>query len=155
MNPLVINRPHLQRPANRALWATVTWLFWMVWMYLWLPVVTIVGWYFSVHSSFDQMVERLGYVEFLRLLPRYLLVVAGAGGALLLWSYLQYRRFHGRERRTNQKVTSSREIAAHLGLCGDALQGWQGERRLTAFHEQDGRLIRVQGAETPILSAAE
>jgi biofilm PGA synthesis protein PgaD len=155
MNPLVINRPHLQRPVNRAMWATVTWAFWILWMYLWLPVITIVGWYFGIHSSLDQMVERLGYLEFLRLLPRYVMVVAGAGLALVVWSYVQYRRFHGRERRTHRAVAGTPEIAAHLGLCGDALSGWQSERRLTAFHEQDGRLIRVQGAEEPSLMAAE
>lgn len=147
MNPLIINRPHLQRPADRAMWATVTWFFWMLWIYLWLPVVTVAGWYFGIHSGLDQMVSRLGYLEFLRLLPSYVLVVGCAGLALIVWSYVQYRRFHGRERRTTGRVVNTMEIASKLGLCGDGLRGWQGERRLTAFHEQDGRLLRVQGAE--------
>ena len=155
MNPLIINRPHLQRPANRALGTTLTWLFWMLWIYLWLPIITIVGWYFGIHSGLDQMVERLGYLEFLRLLPSYVLAIACGGLGLIGWSYVQYRRFHGRERRKSMRIVDTTEMATKLGLSGDGLQGWQGERRLTAFHEQDGRLVGVQGENTRLPHAPE
>ncbi len=149
MNRLVINRPDLQRPLNRALWATVTWVFWLLWIYLWLPVITVIGWYFGVHTGLDQMVERLGYLEFLRALPGYALVVACGGLALIAWSYSQYRKFHGRERRTAIKTVGTGQIAAQLGLSDEALRGWQGGRRLTAFHEPDGRLRHVQDGTKP------
>ena len=150
MNPLVINRPDLQRPVNRALWATVTWVFWILWIYLWLPVITIIGWYFGVHTGLDQMVERLGYLEFLRVLPGYALVVGCGGLTLIAWSYSQYRKFHGRERRTTPKTVGTGQLAAQLGLSDEALRGWQGGRQLTAFHGQDGRLRDVQdGTKAP------
>jgi len=143
-NPLIIERPHLQRPLDRALWASVTWAFWLLWFYLWLPIITVIGWYFGIATSIDQMVERLGYLEFLRLLPAYALVVTLGGALLIGWSYLQYRRFHGRDRRRATPAADAAELASQLGLPAADLATWQHARRLTAFHTGSGQLLDVR-----------
>ena len=146
MNPIIIHRPDLQRPANRALWTTVTWLFWVLWIYLWLPLITLIGWYFGVHTGLDQMVERLGYLDFLRALPGYALVIGCGGLTLIGWAYSQYLRFHGRERRSKPTTVTNEQMATKLGFSDAELRGWQSERSLTAFHEADGSLGDVRRA---------
>lgn len=147
MSPLIINQPGLQRPLDRALWATVTWAFWSLWFVLWLPLITLIAWGFGIHSGFDQMVNRLGYLELVRLMPNYALVVGGAGLVHIGWAYSQYLRFHGRVPGAVRETVSSLEIAATLGLNPVNLQNWQCERRLTAHHHADGRLLHVIAGE--------
>jgi biofilm PGA synthesis protein PgaD len=141
MNPLIIDHPLLQRPADRAFWTTVRWLFWLFWIYLWLPLVSIIGWFFGVSTAVDQMSTRLGYVELLRLLPYYVSIVAISGALLVGWSHFQIRRFAGRERRKALAVASVEDLASKLTLDPTALRDWQQQRRIVAFHREDGALL--------------
>lgn len=146
MNALIIDRPLLQRPADRAFWTTIRWLFWLFWIYLWLPLVSILGWFFGVTTAVDQMSTRLGYLELLRLLPYYVSVVTFAGALLVGWSYVQLRRFAGRERRKEITAATIEDLAGKLALDPTALCDWQQQRRLVAFHGENGALLFAEAS---------
>jgi biofilm PGA synthesis protein PgaD len=144
MNPLIIDHPLLQRPEDRAFWLTVRWLFWLFWIYLWLPLISGVGWYFGVTVVIDQMSPKVGYAELLRLLPYYASVVMSSGSVLVGWSYIQARRFAGRDRRKAATVVTVELLAEKLKLDPVALRDWQQQRRLVAFHDENGALLTAE-----------
>ena len=143
-NPLIIDARHSQSFTQRSLGRMLTSFFWVVWGYLWLPLLTLMAWAFGVSTAYDHFVIKAGYLEFLRLLPFYLITIGLSSGALLLWSAIQYRRFHGKERRRSAQRVTSEQVAKSLGLDASALKKWTGERLLVAHHDQNGALRHVE-----------
>lgn len=147
---LIIESPGLQRPLPRSAWALATMLFWAAWFWLWLPLLSIIGWAFGIYTVFDQFVVRWGYIELLRLLPYYLLVIGVSGVALVGWSLLQYHRFHGKERRKAFPVVSRADIAKSLGLTEETTVPWAAARRMVAHHDENGRVSWVEVGENAV-----
>src|SRR6267154_1610493 len=57
MNPsLVINRPNLVPHHQRLVYGLTTLAVWYFWLYLWLPLLTFVGWLWSGMVGYEQMV---------------------------------------------------------------------------------------------------
>jgi biofilm PGA synthesis protein PgaD len=150
---LIIESPGLQRPLPRNLWKLVTALFWAAWFWIWLPLLTVVGWAFGINTVFDQFVTRWGYIELLRLLPYYLLVVGVTGVSLVGWSLLQYYRFRGVERRQPCPVVTRADIAKGLGLNEETTMPWAAARRMVAYHDENGRVSWVEIGDVPDASA--
>jgi biofilm PGA synthesis protein PgaD len=150
---LIIESPGLQRPLPRNLWKLVTALFWAAWFWIWLPLLTVVGWAFGVNTVFDQFVTRWGYIELLRLLPYYLLVIGVTGVSLVGWSLVQYHRFHGKERRQAFPVVTRADIAKGLGLNEETTVPWAAARRMVAYHDENGRVSWVEIGDVPDASA--
>lgn len=146
---LIIESPGLQRPLPRNAWKLVTAIFWLMWFWIWLPIITVVGWAFGIHTVFDQFVTRWGYIELLRLLPYYMLVIGVSGVALVGWSLLQYHRFHGKERRKGYPDVTRAEIAIGLGLAEETTIPWEAARRMVAYHDDNGRVSWVEIGEAP------
>ncbi|HEV8078806.1 MAG TPA: poly-beta-1,6-N-acetyl-D-glucosamine biosynthesis protein PgaD, partial [Marinobacter sp.] len=42
--PLIIERPELQTPTRKTLSSVITFLAWTLWIYLWLPLLSIIAW---------------------------------------------------------------------------------------------------------------
>jgi biofilm PGA synthesis protein PgaD len=152
---LIIESPGLQRPLPRSVWALTTVLFWAAWFWLWLPLLSIVGWSFGIYSVFDQFVVRWGYIELLRLLPYYLLVIGVSGLALVGWSLLQYHRFHGKERRKAFPIVTRADIAKGLGLTEETTVPWAFARRMVAHHDESGRVSWVEVGEETVNTAQD
>ncbi len=144
---LIIESPGLQRPLPRGMWAIATAFFWFGWFWLWLPLLSIIGWAFGVYTVFDQFVVHWGYIELLRLLPYYLLVIGTSGLLLVGWSLLQYYRFHGKERRRGFPVVTRADIAKGLGLAPETTEPWVRARRMVAHHDENGRVSWVEMSE--------
>src|ERR1017187_7341901 len=44
MKDFIIDRPSLQTARQRLIYGSVTLGFWVLWIYLWLPIVGLIGW---------------------------------------------------------------------------------------------------------------
>jgi biofilm PGA synthesis protein PgaD len=144
---LIIESPGLQRPLPRSAWALATALFWFAWFWLWLPLISVIGWALGIYSGFDQFVERWGYIELLRLLPYYIAVIGTTGLMLVGWSLIQYHRFHGKERRKAFPLVTRADIAKSLGLAESTTLPWVDARRMVAHHDENGRVSWVEMTE--------
>jgi biofilm PGA synthesis protein PgaD len=137
---LIIDQPGLQHPGQRVLWAFVTTAFWVLWLYLWLPLITFVGWLFGLYRGYYFMAVLGGYHEILRLLVYFLIVVAILGGALVLWALVQRVRFRGMDRRQQRPPAALDALAAFHGIAVEDLRLWQRAQRAVAHHDTQGRL---------------
>ncbi|MDZ7778445.1 MAG: poly-beta-1,6-N-acetyl-D-glucosamine biosynthesis protein PgaD [Gemmatimonadota bacterium] len=95
---LVVDRPELQRDPQRIIYSSLTLIAWVAWVYLWLPLVSLIGWYFGVRIFVREIVIPDARTMTMVVLT-YLAVVIVLGGTLLVWSRYNVRRFRGNERR--------------------------------------------------------
>lgn len=150
-NPLIIDRPDLQTWPQRAIFGTLTTVFWLAWFALWLPLVTLIGWVafgwqFKVH-----MLDLGGLDGFTSLLLTYAVVIAAMSGSLIAWAAYNYLRFRGADRRRHSGSVSLQALAASAGQDVETVQAWHAMRVMVAEHDGEGRIIRVtaKGGDAP------
>lgn len=142
---LIIEDPALQSTGQKVLYGTLTVVFWALWIYLWLPLVTLAGWGLGLFQFVDVMGVRDGLRALGQLLWIYLLVIAVMGGALILWANYNRLRFAGRERRTSRLAEhSSPHVARALGKRETVVLLWQNQKTLRVSHHGDGRIALVE-----------
>ena len=149
-SPLVVDRPELQRNPQRLVYSVLTLVAWVVWVYLWLPLVTLVAWYFGLRIFLREIVipdprtmVTVGVV--------YGLVVLVLGGSLLVWSRYNVRRFRDRERREEVSPLSDQAISEWFGIPGETLAAFRSESSLTVHLDEHGQ---VQSA-SPVRSGRQ
>lgn len=112
----IITRPQRPPPARaHTVYGVMTVGAWMLYLYLWLPLITLVAWALGLRSAYVELYLRKHSFE-----PRILLVllVVGIVATVLLIGWAEYnrRRFHGRERRTAVSDVTPAEVAEGLGV---------------------------------------
>lgn len=119
----LIQKPGIQRPLPRTLWGVVTGAFWLVYLYLWMPVLTLVLWLLGIRTVASELYLRTHEVD-----PFLMLILpATAGGVvalLLVWAEYNRWRFAGRdaERRSRLADVSLDEVAKSLGASAEVAQ---------------------------------
>jgi len=141
---LIIDHPK-QVPFPRRLgWGCVTVVFWMLWVYLWLPLLTLVAWSFGVYQGYDHFRWQEDALELKRLVGLYSVIIAALGGALLLWALSEYMRFRHKHRRAGTEPVTPAELGAAAGIDAHLLAHAQQQRCLLAFHDAQGSLLGVE-----------
>jgi biofilm PGA synthesis protein PgaD len=140
---LIIDSPSLQLATPRRSWAFVKSVGWLLWFMLWLPLFTLLGWYFGFETIAEQFFDRDGGAELVRLMPTYLLVIGICGGSLILWSLIQYWRFHGKNQRARSPDLETAALAEMTHSSVAAVQLWQGARRVVAYHDANAKIVSV------------
>jgi biofilm PGA synthesis protein PgaD len=150
--PLIIDRPALVPLSRRVGWGLVTLFFWAVWVYLWMPLVTLAAWSFGLYRVYSEFRWEAEVMELKRLAVLYLIVACALGGSLLLWAFTEYMRFRNSSRRSMPQAAAMRELAAVARLQEDEVLAWQVSRCVTAHHDEQGLLIGVDSiAEARLL----
>lgn len=147
--PLIIERPDLQSRSQRLISTTLTAFFWALWLYLWLPVVALVGWWLGATRFYDEMVRLEGYKPLVELLGWYAVCIVALAGSLIVWALYNIFRFRGRERRKARPLVRVGQVAEHVGVEPDTLLAWQRARILHVMHDEAGRIESVEEIAVP------
>lgn len=148
--PLIIDRPDLQPWQQKAVFSVATVAFWLLWFWLWLPLVTLAGWLFFGNRFGLHMIALDGYKGFLGTLAVYGVVILCMGGSLLLWAKYNHLRFRDLERRKSAPVPTLGEMSALLGHSENAIATWRAASVVTVHHDAHGGIQRVHPhRETP------
>ena len=103
--PLIIDRPDLQAWQQKAVFGALTAAIWVAWIFLWMPLITLLGWVFFGYQFQFHMLDLDGYKGFLNLLIIYGVVVSGRGGARRWWAV------RGRSRPARRHATAPTRAA--------------------------------------------
>jgi biofilm PGA synthesis protein PgaD len=152
--PLIIERPERQSSRQRWLYGVMTLGFWLIYIYLWLPLITLAGWTFGVWRGYDILVLAEGFRAFRTLLVWYGLGIGVFTGSLVLWAGYNIVRFRGVDRRQPALPLELGEQAAYYGVPAGALAAWRQERILVVCHVGHGRLSVVTPQPAPDAVAA-
>jgi biofilm PGA synthesis protein PgaD len=119
----------------------MTVLFWALWIYLWLPVLGLLGWVLGIRIGYHVMVVQNGFVGLIDQLGWYSTIVAVLGGSLLLWAYYNLLRFRGVERRRGASAPRNPALHERYGISAALLASWTAARRVELHHDAEGKLI--------------
>ncbi|RLA23477.1 MAG: poly-beta-1,6-N-acetyl-D-glucosamine biosynthesis protein PgaD [Gammaproteobacteria bacterium] len=139
-NNLIIDSPKLQSLKLKYTSAFLTLVFWVLWFYLWIPLITLLGWWLQVDSFQHQMVTMAGYRAFLDVLPTFLLITAGLATTLSMWAFYNFVRFRGVDRRKPSPPVSQKALQKAFSISQDDLITAQTEKTLTIHFDQDGKI---------------
>lgn len=141
---VVINRPELQAWSQRYGYATITLVFWFVYLYLWQPLISLVLWALGLGLAHHEMVGQGGYLGLLRLLGVYGLIIFALTVVYLGWALINYYRFRGVERRNAQTIVSLQESAEFFGVEPEELSAWRAQRSLRLYHDEHGNVTTAK-----------
>lgn len=138
---LIIERPDLQTLAQRFGSMTLTFGFWVLYLYLWLPGISALAWLVEGGLFYEHMIERRGYVAIGRVLGAYLSVIGITSGLFLAWARLNQFRFRGEERRARVATVSAFELGRSFGVPPRIVHAWQQSRRVVVHFDDEGRIV--------------
>lgn len=144
MNPLIIESPDLQELRQRYAFAALTFVFWVVWFYLWTPLVSLVAWLFGFELLYDQMILYDGLRALRELLGWYALVIFLLGFSLGSWAWYNMKRFGDRDKRRQAPAVTPSEVAGHFGLPEEDLAAIKAAHRVVISHDDSGRVCGIE-----------
>jgi biofilm PGA synthesis protein PgaD len=144
MSDLIINQPGLQKLRQRFASSLLTFLFWVIWIYLWLPLFSLFAWLLGVDLFYDQMIVRSGYEALVDVIAWYLLVILLIAITLLVWAGYNLFRFRNKNRRRGSSQVTLSEIADHFGTDAGHLAQWHSARYMIIHSDQHGEIQHVE-----------
>lgn len=114
MTPPIINLPKRQGRGRRTFFQMLTAMAWVAYLYLWLPLVTLVAWAFGMRTAYGEMYQKQDAVEPFLLLALPMIALACAV-VLLGWAEYNRARFAGEDRRRPMAPIGEADVALALG----------------------------------------
>jgi biofilm PGA synthesis protein PgaD len=149
MNEIVINRPELQAPAARVFFSAVTAVFWTFYLYLMLPLATLIAWYVGFTVVYEEMLMRRGWESLLNLLGVYAIVVLVIGAFQVGWAVMNLLRFRGKRdrRRFNERFVDMNVAEMFLADTTE-YPSWKMAKRLVVSHHPTlSKIVSVEMAQ--------
>ncbi|QWF15224.1 poly-beta-1,6-N-acetyl-D-glucosamine biosynthesis protein PgaD [Lysobacter capsici] len=150
----LIQKPGAQRALPRTMWGVITGAFWLAYLYLWTPVVTLVMWLLGIRSVASELYLRKHEVD-----PFLMLALPATAGVvvalLLIWAEYNRWRFAAKssERRGQQREVGLEEVARGLGADAQVAQALNAGR-VSVLHMDPNHAVPLSvTAVTPTLPA--
>ncbi len=140
---LIINKPDLKNMPLLFGEGALTILFWGVWFYFWLPIISMVAWWLGFKFFYRHMIELGGFSGFIKFLDVFLSGIFLLCGALAIWSVYNLKRY-GSYRRRNQVLTTDMvKMAAYFNITNEKLQETQIAKRVSFSFKDDNSIKNV------------
>ncbi len=115
-NPLIIDRPDLQSNAQRYGWSSITFIFWLLYIYLWLPLITLVAWWIGAKFFNLHIIKMSGYTGLIDKLGLYAGIILVISVILIGWAKIEHMRFKDKPRRKGGTAVTVAEVAQKYNL---------------------------------------
>ena len=116
---LIINRPDLKTKTLLFGEGLLTVLFWGFWIYLWLPVISLIAWLFGFHILYVHMVELGGFDGLIHQLDTFSIGIALLSGSLAFWSFYNLKRYGKYNRRNKVLWTNTDQMAREFSISSE------------------------------------
>ena len=113
-NAYLIHKPKAQAALPRTFWLLPAGAFWILYLYLLTPLLTLILWLFGFNTGYFELYQRDAQVEPFLLFSLPLIALACAV-ALIGWAEYNRARFRAKHRRTTIENVATEEIAHALG----------------------------------------
>ena len=149
MTDLVIINPSLQSLWQRFSTALFTFVFWVIWFYLWIPVLTFIAWVASIDVLYYQFIEMGGLENIVNDLVFIISGVTALGGTLVVWASYNYIRFKGEDRRKAFAPVTTDQLADAFGVDASMLSDWQESKYISLGFDGEGKITNIWQASLP------
>ncbi len=146
MTELIIDRPELHSHGQRLIFGLLTAALWTFYVYLLLPLATLLAWWLGYSTLYETMVVKHGWETLLGMLGLYATIIAAIGVVQILWALGNWLRFSGsRDRRRTRSVTVDSSLMQSRFMTDTSeFPAWQDSKRLTVhLHPMLPRIVDV------------
>lgn len=140
--PEPIYRPELVKRFNRGLYAVLSAIAWTIWLYLFLPLVTLMLWTFG-YKRFSAYLIYNPQDKFYDLMI-YALIIVFLGTIFIGWALYNFIRFRGKERRSTPKQISKEMMVADYDINLDQLSFLQQGKIAWVYCDNKGNLTKIE-----------
>lgn len=139
MSRAMIDSPELLTRWQKARDTFVTAFMWGIYVYLWVPLASLLAWVAGVEFAYDVMVRAGGAQSLAEVGVWYAVIIGVILFVVTVWSTVNRLRFRGRERRGSAACPSDAELATYFGVTRAELERLRGERIVRVDVDADGR----------------
>jgi biofilm PGA synthesis protein PgaD len=107
---------------QRAREALITTALWVLYGYLWLPLISLVAWYLGVDFGYETVIKAGGPDELILLLLWFSIVCLVSLLVVVSWSGFQYSQFKGKGERRTRETLLDLEAEREFWQIDEALQ---------------------------------
>lgn len=147
--PLIIENPGLQTLRQRYAYAALTLIFWVVWFYLWMPIITLFAWLFGADRFYETMIAHSGIDMLAGLLGLYGLVILSMGAILGGWAWYNRLLVRGRDKRRNSAPADPAELDVFFGVSPEQSDIARRARQVVIEHDESGGIREVYEKPRP------
>jgi biofilm PGA synthesis protein PgaD len=144
-----INAPELLSRRRRLGDTLITGLMWVLYTYLWAPLVSLIAWLLGFEFAYDVMVRAGGVKMLKQALVWYGLTLACIIVVVTGWSIMNRLRFAQRNRRQAGKVVGDSEMAATFEIDTKTLADLRGARIARVSLDENGAIERIETNPRP------
>ncbi|TEU27323.1 poly-beta-1,6-N-acetyl-D-glucosamine biosynthesis protein PgaD [Alkanindiges illinoisensis] len=138
--PAFIDRPDLQSWSQRGVFGMLAAAGLMVWLYLFIPLLSLLAWWFGWHR-FDQYIVHDYEHGFSQHLTSLVAVIMILGLMLLAWASYNILRFYNKERRHPMPDVQPSDMAHFYELETHMVEQAQGAQVNLFFYDRQGKIV--------------
>lgn len=142
-HPLIIDRPDLQNFYARSGWGALTFIFWAIYIYLWMPLITLFAWWIGIKLFHTHFIELHGGAGLLDKLGLYGLVILLLSTALIMWAYIEQLRFKGKRRRQVGNAVTIEQVAHKYQINEQKLARIRHKKVLEVHFSNQGEISKI------------
>ena len=117
-----IHAPELLTQPQRARDTVVTAAMWGVYLYLWVPLISLFAWLLGFEFAYDVMIRTGGARNLLSILFAYSIVIGVIFVAVTVWSLVNRLRFRGVNRRKFSESVADEDLLDQFHVTIDQLR---------------------------------
>lgn len=152
MRPLIIERPDLQTQLQRYGYLSVTLICWLLWLYLFVPLLSLVAWALGATLIYQTLLQGLQVEDLVQIAIRYGAGILMLCGVFVAWAASSYLRFRDVDRRRQPVPVDDERLRRSHHLSADELTTLRGAQRLVIPADQ---LLRMFADSAPPEEADE
>jgi biofilm PGA synthesis protein PgaD len=131
--------PEELTPKERARDALITAMLWAVYLYLWVPLVSLLAWAMGFEFAYDVMVRAGGATDLLPILLEYLVVVSIIFSAFTIWSVSNRLRFRNLNRRARRAPVADDALAEYFQVPLEQIAAMRSRKVIHVSVDDEGR----------------
>ena len=140
---MIIENSKLQPKMLRSAWLAMTMLLWLVYAYLWLPLISLFAWWLGYKTFKYHMITLNGISGFENLLFVYLIIIMILGSFLLGWARLEKSRFKNKSRRSVAKAVNNHALASYFKVAEPTLATMQTKKVVMVNFNKQGEMAEL------------
>jgi len=136
---ILVSAPEEMTTRERARDAMITAVLWAAYLYLWVPLVSLLAWAMGFEFAYDVMVRAGGASDLLPILLEYTVVVSVIFSAFTIWSVSNRLRFKHLKRRTRRAPVRDEALAEYFKIPVSQIAAMRSRQVIHVSIDEDGR----------------
>lgn len=142
-HPLIIERPELQSNVQRYGWSSLTFIFWVIYVHLWLPLLTLAAWWVGAKLFNYHMIQLQGYAGLIDKLTLYSSIILIISALLIGWAELNRMRFKNQLRRMDVADVTVGEVARKYNIQEHQLTELRQKKSMKVHFSDNGVISEI------------